>query len=475
MKMLDRYILRTFLMSALMWFIVLMSLRIVVDLFVNMDEFAKLDKPFMSLVSDIVTYYGYHSFIYFIELGGIIISVSAAFTIGMMNKTNELTAMMASGVSLHRVAWPIIVCSMLLGGLVIVDEEMIVPNVADKLVLDKDNVPGTKEFPVRLMADAPESHSPSGKVVSGGSVWFSTEYSTVLQRMTRPAVLLRDKNYLAIGKISGQEAYTAKDVDGRDGWRFKDAILMKMCDAPLTHDPETRRVYSRLTPEQIILNARDKNGNPISLSAPALVIRNVNLTDPKDGLTIRGRLDMDIPPDDPQKPRGGTLNDAQFIFTSSDGQELGVFRAAKAKWVPNKNESYWDLENGDLFYASDMTPKELLLRRAKDWVDYLSTRQLSDLLQLKRVNNASSAMLTRHVRAVEPINNLIMLMLCLPFILSRERNIKASAGLSLLMAGTFYAFIYLCRYVGLQPDLAAWLPVLLFGPIASVTMYSIKT
>jgi lipopolysaccharide export LptBFGC system permease protein LptF len=475
MKMLDRYILRSFLMSALMWFVILMSLRIVVDLFVNVDEFAKLNSSFSAKVSDIVSYYGYHSFVYFIELGGIIISVSAAFTIAMMNHTNELTAMMASGVSLHRVAWPIIVCSMLLGGLIVVDEEMVVPRIADKLVLDKDNQPGTKEFAVRLMIDSPEVHCPSGQVVSGGSVWFSMEYSTTTQRLSRPAVIMRDKSYSAVGKITAQAALPASDIDGRNGWRFQDAVLMKMCDAPMTHCPDSRRVYTRLTPEQIILNSRDKNGNPIPLSAPAVVIRNVDLTDKVDNVTVKGRLEPEPPPDDPHKARGGTLYDCQFVFSTADGQELGVFRAAQAKWVPNKDEPYWELIDGDLFYATDLSPKELILRRSKDWVDYLSTHQLSDLLQLKRINNANAAMMTRHVRAVEPINNLIMLMLGLPFILSRERNLKASAGLCLLMAGMFYAFIYLCRYVGLPPDLAAWLPVLLFGPIASVTMYSVKT
>ena len=39
-------------------------------------------------------------------------------------------------------------------------------------------------------------------------------------------------------------------------------------------------------------------------------------------------------------------------------------------------------------------------------------------------------------------------MLGLPFILSRQRNIKASAGLCILMVGMFYVFIYIARYMG---------------------------
>jgi len=79
------------------------------------------------------------------------------------------------------------------------------------------------------------------------------------------------------------------------------------------------------------------------------------------------------------------------------------------------------------------------------------------------------------VRLLDPVNNLVMLLLGLPFILSRERNIKASAWLFLLMVGTFYAFIYVCRYMNLTPMLSAWLPVFLFGPVAAMMLQSLKT
>lgn len=41
MRTLDRYIVRNFLTSALLWFLILMALRIVTDLFINMDEYVK--------------------------------------------------------------------------------------------------------------------------------------------------------------------------------------------------------------------------------------------------------------------------------------------------------------------------------------------------------------------------------------------------------------------------------------------------
>jgi hypothetical protein len=53
MKMLDRYVIRTFLWSALMLLVALMALRIVTDLFLNMDEFMEDKSPFVETVARI--------------------------------------------------------------------------------------------------------------------------------------------------------------------------------------------------------------------------------------------------------------------------------------------------------------------------------------------------------------------------------------------------------------------------------------
>ncbi len=103
MKILDRYIVRNFLYSAGLWLLIFMSLRIVTDLFINMDEFVESDKPFAMAVSDIARYYGYQSLAYFAQLGGVVIVAAATFSLARMNQTNEMVAMLASGVSLHRI------------------------------------------------------------------------------------------------------------------------------------------------------------------------------------------------------------------------------------------------------------------------------------------------------------------------------------------------------------------------------------
>ncbi|MBC8373821.1 MAG: LptF/LptG family permease [Planctomycetes bacterium] len=138
MKTLDRYIVRTFLSTAFLFLVVMLTLRIVLDLFFNMDEFTEQSGSFLGVLGDIWEYYATQSLVYFIELGGLIIVASAGFSLAKMNYTNELTAMLASGVSLHRVVLPIIICSMLMGGVVILDQELLVPRFAHILIRKHD-------------------------------------------------------------------------------------------------------------------------------------------------------------------------------------------------------------------------------------------------------------------------------------------------------------------------------------------------
>jgi lipopolysaccharide export LptBFGC system permease protein LptF len=108
-------------------------------------------------------------------------------------------------------------------------------------------------------------------------------------------------------------------------------------------------------------------------------------------------------------------------------------------------------------------------------LDYLSSGQLTELLRIPGMVDPVAVRLAKYVRFAEPLNNLILLLLVLPFILSRQRNLKASAALAVLFGMSFFAFIYIARYIGLGDFLGAFLPVLLFGPTAVLMLDSIKT
>jgi lipopolysaccharide export LptBFGC system permease protein LptF len=458
MKTLDRYILRNFLSSAALWFVAFMSLRTVADLFVNMDEFAKLGLPLGALLRYIVTYYGYQSLVYFTNLGGVIIVAAAAFTLAMMNHTNELTAMLASGVSLFRVIVPVVFCSVLLSGLIVLDQELLIPRVAEQLVLERDDVYGRNRVPVRLAADG------------AGNIWYASGYAPTRGVMEAPLVIVRDGNGSALARVMGTDAVEA-NVDGKTGWwRFGQGVLSRLTSAgePWVNSPRWDAVYSTLDPEALERQAAAQG------QADGRLVE-ANVSDPAYGMVLLADLFEPAQPG-PLRHRQGTLHRPRFLFSDADGRLLGAFVGGTASWhEPNKGPGFWALEDGRLLFPSDLSSDDLCLRRSPKWIQYMSTADLARLLELKNVPNQDQVLLTRHMRFTDPINNLVMLLLGLPFILSRERNIKSSATLCLLMVGAFFAFIQICRYLNLPATLAAWLPILLFGPVAAVMLDSVKT
>jgi lipopolysaccharide export LptBFGC system permease protein LptF len=470
MKTLDRYIVRNFLYSVALWFVVLMAMRIVTDLFINLDEFVEQERTFLAIAS----YYGYQSFAYFAQLGGVIIVAAATFTLATMNHTNELSAMLASGVSLHRVIWPIVLCATLFGGLIVLDQELVIPQFAPKLARSRDDVAGGRNFRVALIADG------------RGSVWYAESYNPSEDKMTNPVVTLRDSRQRQVAGLFGAEARPA-ELRGRDGWMIKEALLLSPTgdggENFWPHMPDTRSIHSVVGPRKLVeqgLITESAASRP-AVDRPIVAIRPVSVDDPFYGMRIEAeRFSLDRPlagdtqPDQlpPDEQLTGELQDPAFTFLSRQGEVLCIFLASSARW---QGGGCWELKGGVAFCPSDLSREDLVLRRSSRWMDYLSSRQLTELMQLKRAPDPDAARLVKHIRITDPINNLILLLLGLPFILSRERDIKASASLCLLIVGTFYAFIYLCRYVGLPSAWAAWLPILLFGPVAVVMLDAVKT
>src|SRR5690242_13919681 len=104
MKILDKYVAKNFLIGYFIAFSVLMGLRIIIDLFINLDEFTENAHLGATVVlGNIISYYANNSTLYFRDFAGMITVVAAAFSLSKMTRQNELIAVLASGVSLKRV------------------------------------------------------------------------------------------------------------------------------------------------------------------------------------------------------------------------------------------------------------------------------------------------------------------------------------------------------------------------------------
>jgi lipopolysaccharide export system permease protein len=118
--------------------------------------------------------------------------------------------------------------------------------------------------------------------------------------------------------------------------------------------------------------------------------------------------------------------------------------------------------------------------RGGTWYIYASTTDLRELLIDPEPRRRTKMAVLFHTRVTRPIVGAIMVVLGLSVVLMNpNRHIIISAGLCLGVAGSLYLFVIICKYLGdqdiLAAPLAAWLPVMLYGPIAFVTFDSIYT
>ena len=472
MRTIDWYIVRSFLVAVLLWTVSLMTLRVVLDLLANMDEFAELG-TIAEVLGGITDYYGLHLTEYVAQLGGVIIVVSAAFTLARMNHTNELTAMLASGMSLHRVVWPIIICAALLGGVLVVDQELVIPSLSDELVRERDG------------SDAGRSTERVNLVRDGSRVWHSNRFDLAIPAMEAPLFIVRNSEFLPVAwaycysRAVHVPPDELKKLPG--GWELEAKAKLHCWRPAWIMSQTTERVYTTRGPEAVLAtvlaDAREAN-KPVPD-----VIHDAGWYSP----VIDDLYDMELTADraffeydSAGRMAGGRLRNPQFrIHVRLDGKlELfGIILADEAEYVigDRREHSHWRLTGGKIRIASDMTPTDLVMQQVDNQTEYLSSAQLNRLLAGGWVRDRDGTELTKWVRIADPITNLVMLLLGLPFILSRERNIKVSFGLCLLMVGAFFAFTHICRFMGIQPFWRAFLPIMLFSPVSVVMLDSVKT
>jgi lipopolysaccharide export system permease protein len=193
MRILDRYVAKNFLTGYGIAFCVLVGLRIIIDLFVNLDEFTEhADLETLAVIKNIFTFYLLNCTLYFRDFAGMIIVVAAAFSFGKMVRYNELVAVMASGVSLKRIIFPIIFLALLLTGVLVIDQELIIPPLADKLVRSQSDIPGRESYKVRFISDG------------NGSLICSLKFDVETSTLYNPTILLRRELRPGIWEVTGR-------------------------------------------------------------------------------------------------------------------------------------------------------------------------------------------------------------------------------------------------------------------------------
>ena len=134
---LDRYLINQFWIILGIAILGFLSIFMVVDLIENLDRFMDNNVP-----STVVFRYYVYTLPYFISIGlPMAVLISTVFSLGSMVKRNEWTAMKASGISLYRIAFPLIICGVLLSGIsFLLDNKLVAYGNEKRFEIDRDYV-----------------------------------------------------------------------------------------------------------------------------------------------------------------------------------------------------------------------------------------------------------------------------------------------------------------------------------------------
>lgn len=362
MIVIDRYVSKTFIASFALLISVGIGLYVLVDMLLNLDEFTKDESvPAFEVIRLAIDYYSFNIPLYFSQLAGPMIALSAAFTLGMMLRNNELVALVASGLPLQRVAAPLIMCAVPLTALTVLNEEFLIPKIAHKIARGHDDIVRQRDTGVDCARDARSAILRARRVDPDGRMW---------------GVIIIDP-----------------DAEGRP--------------------------YAVIEADSAVYDA-----------------------DAKTWRLERGRR-----------------------FVLSEQARIGETADSAATLIDA--------------YLFGLTPEEVTLRRDAQWVDLLSVRQMTELLKAGNLANWSSLNVKRHIRLTQPAAQLILVMLAIPFFLTREpSNVIAAGGWALLLTGSFFAFMFITRQFTAEPRFAmlyAWAPILIFAPVAVLRLSNVRT
>lgn len=355
---LDRMLLINYLRNYVIVLTSLLSLYIVIDLFTNLDDFSK--GGFWDNLSHISAYYSTRVTQIFDRLAEAMSLIAAVFTLAWLQRNNELLPQLSAGVSARRVVRPVVFGALLTVALGTLNQEFVIPTIADELSTARDDPDNQKATLVKGAFDSTGVHIE-------GFRGFRREQKVEWMFVTFPEA-----------GPSGLAHLTARQA---------------------VYVPPVGREPQPLTGGWMLYEA-----SPLDNPLPA------NLTQLEYGNQV-------------------------------------------AKYFLKTNETDFDT-----------------ITRPANWYVYASTPRLRELLAKPDSKRQPAVATTFHMRLTRPVVGLLLVLMGLAVILrDQNRHVFISVGLCLILAGVFYALMLGCKYLGeadiVAPALAAWLPVLVFGPL----------
>jgi len=377
MKILDRYLLRQFVQIFLICFLSMMGLYVVIDAFQHLDQFSGHAEEGGNLLGIIGEYYAYRSLSFFDRTSGILAMIAALFTATWLQRHQELTAMLAAGITKFRVIKPLLAAAVVVSLLGVANRELVIPRIRNELMRDTNDLAGNETRDLESRFDGQTD------ILIGGEKSIADQQRIIKPNFVLPASLARYGKQL----VAEEGYYLVATSDHPAGY--------------LLHN----------------------------VTSPSKIDQLASLK----------------------------LEDRTILVTSRD-----------ATW----------LEPGQVFVVSQLPFQ--MLASGSAWRNYASTGELITELNNPSTDLGADVRVAVHSRLIQPVVDVTLLMLGLPLMFSRRnRNVFLSIGMCMLVAISFSVLTLACQSLGglnlLRPTLAAWLPIMIFLPVAVGMSHSLRT
>ncbi|MCC6507815.1 MAG: LptF/LptG family permease [Pirellulaceae bacterium] len=153
MTRIDRYLLVIYFRVLSICFLSIAGLMVIVQIFNNLTEFIEYGQQQKSIVRVLIEYFGPYTLTLFDRLSGLLALMALLFAITWIYRTNEMTALLAAGVTKRRIMRPLLIASACVIGLAGVSRELWIPSFQDRLDRKPQDLKGDLMRSVRPTAD----------------------------------------------------------------------------------------------------------------------------------------------------------------------------------------------------------------------------------------------------------------------------------------------------------------------------------
>jgi lipopolysaccharide export system permease protein len=291
MNTLDRFIARQFAFNMVVLLVLLFSFVVTVDATFNIKRFLDAADDVFKASGEPDPGWVRHSAVtllligdfwwpmllqLFNHLAGIVLVGAMGFTLTQLVRHREMVAVLASGVSLFRLARPLFIVALAVSALQLLNQEIVIPRLAERGLLNRDQGDAGK----RNWGSLPIPPTRDGE----GRIFYAKEFKPALGSMEHVSIWERDENKRALRRISADLALHVVDKNG-SGWKLPDAVVESLempadgVPPPRIAPPADMTIYTDIDPQTLLVRRYVGFGQSLGFAQIGKLLASANIDD----------------------------------------------------------------------------------------------------------------------------------------------------------------------------------------------------